>query len=310
MGKRCLLSSFKASPQLGCGKPQMLATGWGPERCLCVGASLHPIRRPGQDRSERRWHQLGERRGRGGVHGLVAVALGWQSPENPFGLLERQVWCQEEEQGGKHNPGLLRGGGEGMRGGELIPALRGEGSAPLPSFSSHGPGAPGGGGAGGAPRTSPEALGRRGERKVLRAAPPGQRCRSPSGLGWAALRPSSCGPGDGGAVLLGLHAQRRDAGALAVRLRAQLVAVQAGPDAGRAEEASHVRLRRGAARAAQELGDAAGGVGVAVGRHAGGQRLAGHHAGGHGRGGAAAADPGGVLDLGRTSRVRAAPCGM
>lgn len=109
----------------------------------------------------------------------------------------------------------------------------------------------------------------------------------------------SCRPGDRGAVLLRFHPQGSDAGGLAVRLAVQLVAIEAGAHPGRAEEAAHVSLSHVAAGPgdSQELGDAAGRVGVGMGGHAGGHRLAGDHAGGHGGGGSVVANPGGVLDL-------------
>lgn len=115
---------------------------------------------------------------------------------------------------------------------------------------------------------------------------------------WAAAL--SCGPGDRGAVLLRLHPQGSDAGRLAVRLAVQLVAIEAGAHPGRAEEAAHVSLSHVAAGAGdpQELGDAAGRVGVTVGGHARRHRLAGDDAGRHRGGGSVVADPGGVLDLG------------
>lgn len=125
----------------------------------------------------------------------------------------------------------------------------------------------------------------------------------------------SCRPGDSGAVLLRFHPQGSDAGGLAVRFAVQLVAVEAGAHPGRAEEAAHVSLSHVAAGTgdAKKLGDAAGRVGMSMGGHAGGHRLAGDDAGGHGGGGSVVADPGGVLDLegggGGKRSVRVAPCG-
>lgn len=95
----------------------------------------------------------------------------------------------------------------------------------------------------------------------------------------------SCGPGDGRAVLLGLHAQGRDARGLAVRLPVELVAVEARAEARRSEQASHVGLAHvtAGARDAQEVGDAAGpgARGVGVRGHAGRHRVTGDHAGWH-----------------------------
>lgn len=115
---------------------------------------------------------------------------------------------------------------------------------------------------------------------------------------WAAAL--SCRPGDRGAVLLCFHPQGSDAGGLAVRLAVQLVAIEAGAHPGCAEEAAHVSLSHVAAGPGdpEELGDAAGRMGVSMGGHAGGHRLAGDHAGRHGGGGSIVANPGGVLDLG------------
>lgn len=100
-------------------------------------------------------------------------------------------------------------------------------------------------------------------------------------------------------MLLRLHPQGRDAGALAVRLAVQLVAVEAGADAGRAEEAANVSLAHVAAGSGdtEEVGDAASRVGMRVGGHAGRHRLAGDDTSGHRGGGSVVANPGGVLDL-------------
>lgn len=104
-------------------------------------------------------------------------------------------------------------------------------------------------------------------------------------------------------MLLGLHAEGRDARRLAVRLPVELVAVEAGAEARCSKQASHVRLAHVAARPgdAQEVGDAAGprARGVGVRGHAGGHRVTGHHAGWHRRGSPVVADPGRVLNLQR-----------
>lgn len=103
-------------------------------------------------------------------------------------------------------------------------------------------------------------------------------------------------------MLLGLHAEGRDARGLAVRLPVELVAVEAWAEA-RSKQAAHVRLAHVAAspRDTQEVGDAAGpgARGVGVRGHAGWHRVAGDHAGGHWRGCPIVADPGWVLNLGR-----------
>lgn len=92
----------------------------------------------------------------------------------------------------------------------------------------------------------------------------------------------SCGPGDGRAVLLGLHAEGRDARRLAVWLTVELVAVEARVEARGSKQAAHVRLAHVAAspRDTQEVGDAAGpgAGGVSVRGHAGGHRVTGDHA--------------------------------
>lgn len=119
----------------------------------------------------------------------------------------------------------------------------------------------------------------------------------------------SCRPGDRGAVLLRFHPQGSDAGGLAVRLAVQLVAVEAGAHAGCAEEAAHVSLSHVAAGPGdpEKLGDAAGRVGMSMGGHARGHRLAGHDAGWHGGGGSVVANPGGVLDLGWEKKRQGCP---
>lgn len=112
-------------------------------------------------------------------------------------------------------------------------------------------------------------------------------------------------------MLLRFHPQGSDAGGLAVRLAVELVAIEAGAHPGRAEEAAHVSLSHVAAGPGdpEELGDAAGRVGVSMGGHAGRHRLAGHDAGRHGGGGSVVANPGGVLDLGVGKEASGlAPC--
>jgi len=111
-------------------------------------------------------------------------------------------------------------------------------------------------------------------------------------------------------VLLCFHPQGSDAGGLAVRLAVQLVAVEARAHPGRAKEATHVSLSHVAAGAgdAEELGDAAGCVGVSMGGHAGGHCLAGDDAGRHGGRGAVVADPGRVLDLEVGKEASGLPC--
>lgn len=109
---------------------------------------------------------------------------------------------------------------------------------------------------------------------------------------------SSCGPGDGCAVFLGLHAQRGDAGGLAIGVDVEIVAVDTAPHGGAPKEAAHVRLSHVAAAGAghaQEVGDAGGAV--RVGRHAGRDGVAGHNAARHRGRSAAAAEPRRVLDL-------------
>lgn len=86
-------------------------------------------------------------------------------------------------------------------------------------------------------------------------------------------------------MLLGLHAQGRDARGLAVRLPVELVAVEARAEARRSEQASHVCLAHVAASPgdAQEVGDTAGpgAGGVGMRGHAGRYRVTGDHTGWH-----------------------------
>lgn len=111
-------------------------------------------------------------------------------------------------------------------------------------------------------------------------------------------------------MLLCFHPQGSDAGGLAVRLAVQLVAIEAGAHPGRAEETAHVSLSHVAAGAGdtEELRDATSRVGVSMGGHAGGHRLAGDDAGGHGGGSSVVANPGGILDLGVGKEASGLPC--
>lgn len=109
---------------------------------------------------------------------------------------------------------------------------------------------------------------------------------------------SSCGPGDGCAVLFGLHAQRSDAGGLAIRVNVEIIAIDSSPHGRAPEQAAHVRLSHVATAWAghtQEVGNA--GRAVRVGRHAGRDGVARHNAARHWRRSAAAAEPRWVLDL-------------
>lgn len=99
-------------------------------------------------------------------------------------------------------------------------------------------------------------------------------------------------------MLFGLHAQSSDAGGLAVRVHVEIVGVDARGDPRRpSKQAAHVSLSHvtGGTRNAEEVGDPAGRVRVRC--HAGSHSVAGNDATRHGRCRAAAADPGGVLDL-------------
>ena len=113
----------------------------------------------------------------------------------------------------------------------------------------------------------------------------------------------SCRPGDGGAVLLGLHAQGGDTGRLAVGVHVEVVAVDAAAHPGTPEQAAHVRLPHVApgTRHAQEVRHPAG---MGVRGHAGGDGVAGHHAAWHRRCPTAAPYPRGVLDLEHSSTGR------
>lgn len=146
-----------------------------------------------------------------------------------------------------------------------------------------------------------QSSGRLGARKA-RAGPVREVGR---GRGWAA---ASGSPGDGCAVLLGLHAQGGDARGLAVWLAVELVAVEARAEARRSKQATHVRLAHVTASPgdAQEVGDAAGprARGVGMRGHAGWHRVAGDHAGRNGGGSPIVANPGRVLNLGRNKGER------
>lgn len=112
------------------------------------------------------------------------------------------------------------------------------------------------------------------------------------------LSNTSCRPRNGSAVLFSLHAQSGDAGRLAVRVHVEIVRVDAPRHAGGpSEQAAHVMLSNvtPGARNAQEVRDPAGRVGVRG--HTGSHRVAGHHTARDWRSGAAASDPGRVLDL-------------
>lgn len=123
------------------------------------------------------------------------------------------------------------------------------------------------------------------------------------GRGEGTGRALSCGPGDGRAVLLGLHAEGSDARGLAVWLAVELVAIEAWAEARCSKQATHVRLAHVAAspRDTQEVGDTAGSRarGVRVRGHAGWHWVTGDHAGWHWRGSPIVANPGWVLNLGR-----------
>ena len=109
---------------------------------------------------------------------------------------------------------------------------------------------------------------------------------------------ASCCPGDGSAVLFGLHAQGGDAGGLAVRVHVEVVSVDARAyPLGPPEQAAHVCLSHVAPRAghAQEVRHTAAGVGVRG--HAGGDSVTGHHTARDGGSSTAATNPRWVLDL-------------
>lgn len=109
---------------------------------------------------------------------------------------------------------------------------------------------------------------------------------------------TSCGPGDGCTVFLGLHAQRSYAGGLAVWIDVEIVAVDSASHGRTSEKAAHVRLSHVAAAGAghaQEVRHASGTV--RMGRHARGDRVTRHNTARHWRRSAAAPDPRRVLDL-------------
>lgn len=109
---------------------------------------------------------------------------------------------------------------------------------------------------------------------------------------------TSCGPRYGCAVLFGFHAQSCDTRRLAVGVHVEIVCVDARGHARRStKQPAHVGLSHVTPRTghAQKIRHPAGRVGVRS--HAGGHGVAGHDAAGYRRRRAAAADPGGVLDL-------------
>ena len=110
----------------------------------------------------------------------------------------------------------------------------------------------------------------------------GQRPEVGEGAGMGTGAALSCGPGDGRAVLLGLHAEGRDARGLAVRLPVELIAIEARTETRGSEQAAHVRLAHVAAgpRDTQEVGGP-GARRVGVRGHAGRHRVTGDHAGWH-----------------------------
>ena len=116
---------------------------------------------------------------------------------------------------------------------------------------------------------------------------------------------ASCCPGDGSAVLLGLHAQSGDAGGLAVRVHVEVVSIDArAHPLGPPEQAAHVCLSHVAPRAghAQEVRHTAAGVGVRG--HAGGDSVTGHHTARDGGGSVTSTNPRWVLDLKGGGKVK------
>lgn len=108
---------------------------------------------------------------------------------------------------------------------------------------------------------------------------------------------TSCCPRYGCAVLLGLHAQSRDARGLSVGVHVEVIRIDGCRHAGPSEQTAHVSLSHVASRTghAQKIRHSAGRVGVRC--HAGSHSVAGHDAARHRRRCAAASDPGRVLNL-------------
>lgn len=92
-------------------------------------------------------------------------------------------------------------------------------------------------------------------------------------------------------MFLGLHAQRGDAGRLAVGVHVEVVAIDGSAHAWAAKQAAHVRLSHVSSGAghSQEVGHPASWM--RVGGHAGRDGVAGHHAAWDRRCGAAATNP-------------------
>lgn len=109
---------------------------------------------------------------------------------------------------------------------------------------------------------------------------------------------TSCSPGDGCAVFLGLHAQRGDAGGLAVWINVEVVAIDSPTNPSTPKQAAHVCLSHVAAPWAghtQEVRHPS--WNVRVRGHAGGNWITWYNAARHWRGSAAAPNPWRVLDL-------------
>lgn len=122
-----------------------------------------------------------------------------------------------------------------------------------------------------------------------------------TGAGWS-WPGTSCCPGDGRTVFLGLHPQRSYAGGFAVWIHVEIVAVDSTSHPGTPKQAPHVRLSHVAAAwtgHAQEIGHARGAVRVRG--HARGDGVTGHNTARHRRRAAAASNPRRVLDLKRNS---------
>lgn len=103
-----------------------------------------------------------------------------------------------------------------------------------------------------------------------------------TGAGWS-WPGTSCCPGDGCTVFLGLHPQRSYAGGFAVWIHVEIVAIDSTSHPGTPKKAAHVRLSHVAAAwtgHAQEVGNARGTVRVR--RHARGDGVARHNAARHG----------------------------
>lgn len=128
------------------------------------------------------------------------------------------------------------------------------------------------------------------------------RGRGLMGAGWDRAG-TSCSPGDGCTVFLGLHTQRSYAGGLSIWINIEIIAIDSPTDPSTPKQTAHMSLSHVAASwtwYTQEVRDAS--RTVRVRGHAGGHRVTRHDTTGHRRCPAAAPYPWRVLDLEKKRR--------